>query len=244
MVHNDKVLDDVNALLDYNAVKDYLFMTVINAEENKNDLTTMPHTIIGDLAIVYKVMIKTTDERFCAAKVTNQLMDAYGIDVNKLHNDALISSPNMMKPEILPLETMLMGIPKDIALEEKEKEENLLRLLGFPEWKIQYLRELDDFDFNKNRSFHRNESPTEVKFFLNEPSEDCISEYTWEDVLNGINDAVVYKHLKKCDPVMQKIIVMLKNKYCVREIAEDLHMTTNAVYKRIEKFSKKCKKRG
>lgn len=30
MVHNDKVLEDVNALLDYNAVKDYLFMTVIN----------------------------------------------------------------------------------------------------------------------------------------------------------------------------------------------------------------------
>ena len=46
-----------------------------------------------------------------------------------------------------------------------KKEENLLRLLGFPEWKIRYLRELDDFDFNKNRSFHRNESPTEVNFF-------------------------------------------------------------------------------
>ena len=54
-----------------------------------------------------------------------------------------------------------------------------------------------------------------MKFFLNEPSEDYISEYTWEDVLNGVNDAVVYKHLKTCDPVMQKIIVMLKNKYCV-----------------------------
>lgn len=26
MVHNDKVLEDVNALLDYNAVKDYLFI--------------------------------------------------------------------------------------------------------------------------------------------------------------------------------------------------------------------------
>lgn len=122
MVHNDKVLDDVNALLNYNAVKDYLFMTVINAEEHKNDLATMPHTIIGDLAIVYKIMIQTTDDRFCSARVTNQLMDQYGIDVNKLHNDALISSPNMMKPEILPLETMLMGIPKDIALEEKEQQ--------------------------------------------------------------------------------------------------------------------------
>ena len=122
MVHNDKVLDDVNALLDYDSVKDYLFMTVINAEEHKNDLATMPHTIIGDLAIVYKIMIQTTDDRFCSARVTNQLMDQYGIDVNKLHNDALISSPNMMKPEILPLETMLMGIPKDIALEEKEHQ--------------------------------------------------------------------------------------------------------------------------
>ena len=136
------------------------------------------------------------------------------------------------------------GYEKKKYLEEKEKEENLLRLLGFAGWKIQYLRELDDFDFNKNRSFHRNESPTEVNFFLNEPSEDCISEYTWADVLNGVNDAVVYNRLKKCDPVMQKIIVMLKNKYCVQEIAEDLHITTNAVYKRIEKFSKKCKKRG
>ena len=82
MVHNDKVLEDVNALLDYNAVKDYLFMTVINAEEHKNDLATMPHTIIGDLAIVYKIMIQTTNDRFCSARVTNQLMDQYGIDVN------------------------------------------------------------------------------------------------------------------------------------------------------------------
>lgn len=41
------------------------------------------------------------------------------------------------------------GYEKKKYLEAKEKEENLLRLLGFPEWKIQYLRELDDFDFNK-----------------------------------------------------------------------------------------------
>ena len=40
------------------------------------------------------------------------------------------------------------GYEKKKYLEAKEKEENLLRLLGFPEWKIRYLRELDDFDFN------------------------------------------------------------------------------------------------
>lgn len=136
------------------------------------------------------------------------------------------------------------GYEKRKYLKEKEREEALLRLLGFPEWKIQYLREMDDFDFNKNRSFYRHESPTEVKYFLNEPTRDCINEFTWEDVLDGVSDVIVFKHLKNCDPVMQRIIVMLKNKYRVWEIAEDLHMTTNAVYKRIEKFSQKCKKRG
>ena len=30
MIHNDKVLEDVNALLDYDSVKDFLFMNVIN----------------------------------------------------------------------------------------------------------------------------------------------------------------------------------------------------------------------
>lgn len=122
MIHNDKVLEDVNALLDYDAIKDFLFMNVINAQTYQQELQTMPHTIVGDLAIVYRVMIKTTDENFCSAKITNQMMDVYGIDVNKLHNDALISSPRIMKPEVLPLETLAIGTPKEIALLETERQ--------------------------------------------------------------------------------------------------------------------------
>lgn len=121
MIHNDKVLEDVNALLDYNSVKDFLFMNVINAETNKEELSMEPHTVIGDLAIVYRVMIKTTDDQFCSARVTNEMLDHYGIDVSQLHNDALISSPNMMKPEIIPLETLLMGVPEQEAWQNEDR---------------------------------------------------------------------------------------------------------------------------
>lgn len=121
MIRNEKVLDDINALLDYDSIKDYLYMNVINADENKSELSQVPHTIVGDLAIVYRVMIQTTEEQFCSAKVTNQMMDVYGIDVNKLHNDALISSPRIMKPEILPLETLAIGTPKETALQDTER---------------------------------------------------------------------------------------------------------------------------
>lgn len=121
MIHNDKVLEDVNALLDYDSVKDFLFMNVINAEANKEELSMEPHTVIGDLAIVYRVMIKTTDDQFCSARVTNEMLDHYGIDVSQLHNDALISSPNMMKPEIIPLETLLTGVPEQEAWQHEDR---------------------------------------------------------------------------------------------------------------------------
>ena len=82
------------------------------------------------------------------------------------------------------------GYEKRKYLKEKEREEALLRLLGFPEWKIQYLREMDDFDFNKNRSFYRHESPTEVKYFLNEPTKD-FRDCVYDDTLHHNGDGLL-----------------------------------------------------
>lgn len=93
MIENKKVKEDMVNLLDYDSVKDYLIMNVINAEENSNMLNDIPHTTIGDLAIIYRVLIKTTPEGMLSAKATNEMLDAYGIDVSKLHNDALLSAP-------------------------------------------------------------------------------------------------------------------------------------------------------
>lgn len=122
MMENKKVLDNVNALLNYENIKDYLFINVINANTHKHELENMPHTIVGDLAIVYRIMIQTTGERFCSAKITNQMMDAYGIDVATLHEDALISSPKIMVPKYIPIETFLLGVPEDVAYEQKDKQ--------------------------------------------------------------------------------------------------------------------------
>ena len=122
MMENKKVLNNINALLNYENVKDYLFINVINTNTHKQELENMPHTIVGDLAIVYRIMIQTTGERFCSAKITNQMMDAYGIDVATLHEDALISSPKIMVPKYIPIETFLLGVPEDVAYEQKDKQ--------------------------------------------------------------------------------------------------------------------------
>ncbi len=122
MIENKKVLKDVNALLNYEDMKDFLYINVINADTHKQELRNMPHTIVGDLAIVYRIMIQTTDEKFSSAKVTNQLMDIYGIDISTLHKDALISSPKILTPKIEPIETFLLGVPENIAYQKKDKQ--------------------------------------------------------------------------------------------------------------------------
>ncbi len=122
MIENKKVLNNINSLLSYENIKDYLFINVINANTNKKELETIPHTLVGDLAIVYRIMIQTTEERFCSAKVTNQMMGTYGIDIATLHKDALISSPKIMVPKIMPIETFLLGVPENIAYQQKDKQ--------------------------------------------------------------------------------------------------------------------------
>ena len=136
------------------------------------------------------------------------------------------------------------GYERQKYLKQKEKEEKLLRLLGFPEWKIQLLRELDDYDFNKNRSFYRNENPADSFFFLRIPVQNSISEFTWNDLLDDASDHVIRYHLMKADPVLKRIILMLGNDYSINEIAKELDMTPNAVYKRIDKFRQKIKNVG
>lgn len=129
-------------------------------------------------------------------------------------------------------------------LEEKEKEEAILRLLDFPEWKIQYLRELDDREFKQTRSFYRNENITKDEYFRSIPYYDHYSSYNWDKIISEIEDDTLYNNLKNTDPVLQMIIVMLKNHYKVWEISEDLHITKNAIYKRVKNFVKKCQNNG
>lgn len=114
MIENKKVMEDMVNLLDYDSVKDYLFMNVINAEENRSMLNDIPHTTIGDIAIIYRVLIKTTPEGMLSAKVTNEMMDAYGIDVSKLHNDALLSAPRLLPPSVNKIENVLNQDPSDV----------------------------------------------------------------------------------------------------------------------------------
>lgn len=124
-------------------------------------------------------------------------------------------------------------------LEMKEKEEKLLRQLGVDEKTIQILRSYDYRLFLDDRRFYDNENVTGEGLFLMVPAYDPLIIKTPEKLLDVIEDVTVYYVLKKSDRRLLEILILLMQDYTVDEIAEDLHMSSNAVYKRIEKLRKK-----
>lgn len=126
-------------------------------------------------------------------------------------------------------------------LEKKEKEERLLRQLGVDEGTIQILRNYDYRLFLDDRRFTDHERATSEGLFLMVPAYDPVIIATPEKLLDEIEDVTVYYVLKKSDRKLLEILILLMQDYTIEEIAEDLHMSTNAVYKRLEKLRKKLK---
>ena len=122
---------------------------------------------------------------------------------------------------------------------KKEKEEALLRKLGFPEDKIRMLYDYDRDAFNCDRHYGENEDVTQEGSFNKHPVYDRIIIITIEDLLDQVEDKNLLFKLKKADKILLQILLLRFLDYEIDEIAEELHMTSNAIRKRINKFRKK-----
>ena len=91
---------DVSGLLDYESVKDKLFIRVSNAEKNQDVLAELPHTMIDDLAVTYHILFEKGKDGIASIPIHAGLLEKYGVTVEQLHEDALKSSP-----EVLPVKS-------------------------------------------------------------------------------------------------------------------------------------------
>ena len=96
--------------------------------------------------------------------------------------------------------------------------------------------------FNSDRRFY--EKLQDTGTYL-----DCIAEsdiqtkiYTVEDLLNDIENAELLKVLLTVDKLTLQISVLKMNGYSTNEIAMLVHLSTDAIYKRIAVLKKKLKK--
>lgn len=108
---------DVNALTDYEQMKDKLVMEVVSAETNADMLTKVPHHDIEDMAVVYRFVLDSNDDGRATILVTNQLLDSMGVTPEQLHADAMENSPEL-KPAVIKGMTEVMAEMMGVDVED------------------------------------------------------------------------------------------------------------------------------
>ena len=123
----------------------------------------------------------------------------------------------------------------------KLAEEKVLRACSMDENTIEQLRLWDRAMFNSDRRFYEKLQDTGTYLDSVAGSEAPTEIYTVEDLLNDIENAELLKTLLTVDKLTLQITLLKMNGYSTNEIAILVHLSTDAIYKRIAVLKKKLK---
>jgi len=100
---------NVGELLDYATAKEHLYVAAVNYESNKEMLKEMPYERHGDIALVARVDVPGLGSNGYSAsyKVTNVILDKYGVSQEQLLSDALQNSARIRPVQFINMEKML-----------------------------------------------------------------------------------------------------------------------------------------
>ena len=124
----------------------------------------------------------------------------------------------------------------------KLAEEKVLRACGMDESTIGQLRLWDRAMFNSDRRFYEKLQDTGTYLDSVAGGKTSTEIYTVENLLNDIENAELLKALLAVDKLTLQITLLKMNGYSTNEIAILVHLSTDAIYKRIAVLKKKLKK--
>ncbi len=98
---------EIPDITDYSKAKDHLMMQVVPAERNREMLESIPHRIVEDLAVVYRVEFPGVIDSFASTLVTDSILEGYGISADRLHEDAVTAQKANHPPVLKNISEML-----------------------------------------------------------------------------------------------------------------------------------------
>lgn len=130
--------NEVASMVDFNNCQDKIVFQLINTEQNKEMLAGIPHRDFNDLSIIYRVMIKISDEGTYSAQIHNDMAKSLGLSEEELFKLASINTPKLFPVSIKTMNEVMMeifakdGMPEDmirIVLEDTP-EEKMMYVIG------------------------------------------------------------------------------------------------------------------
>ena len=91
---------DENIVKSYEQIKDKLFVRLSPVEGNEAIMEDSPYQMQADMMMTYHIYVPSEDG-FTQIRITQQLLDKFGVTREQLHRDAISNTPNIFTPEIL-----------------------------------------------------------------------------------------------------------------------------------------------
>lgn len=107
---------DLEWVSDYEIASEHFFICLSNAGKNAGYLEEVPHRTISDLSLTCHVMSEIPGEGYVGTVVNDSLLEEYGVDKDRLFEDAMKNSMRMMPPKL--------DFARDIYEDDMEREEN------------------------------------------------------------------------------------------------------------------------
>lgn len=123
----------------------------------------------------------------------------------------------------------------------KEAEETVLRKCGVDESTIDEIRTYDRAEFNSNRRFYRWTSDFGEYLEGMAEVDPFVDVKTVADLLDEIENENLYRALLTVDKRTLQIVLLKMQGYSTKEIAPIVHLTTGAIYARLDHLRKKLR---
>ncbi|MCD8336390.1 MAG: DUF5688 family protein [Lachnospiraceae bacterium] len=114
---NEQPSVDMSLFRDYEAAKERFYIRVCGAEQNQDLLERVPHQKVEDMAITYHLLIFENENGTSSAMITNNLMQAYGISQEQLHQDAMENSQEIFKPRLFSVFDVVADHIREMMIE-------------------------------------------------------------------------------------------------------------------------------
>ncbi|SCY49567.1 hypothetical protein SAMN02910371_02517 [Butyrivibrio sp. INlla14] len=118
---------NLDAISDYEQMKQKLSMEVVSAERNAEFLENVPHKNMEDMAIVYRLVLDSSDEGRSSILVTNKMLETYGITAEQLHADAMAIAPEVRPAVIQGMSEQFSFRTSIISLHSRRIKQRFLR---------------------------------------------------------------------------------------------------------------------
>ena len=117
-----KVLKDpivTEEKLDFHNVKDNIVFQLINTEQNKGLLNSLPHREFHDLSIIYRWLVGHDESGLQSIVIKNDLMEKMGLNEEQMFKLAVVNYKRLLVPTIYSMD----GVLREAFREDGEPEE-------------------------------------------------------------------------------------------------------------------------